>query len=78
MRIIGFILLLTLSIPNLTVRRRLPPPENIDGRILNLKIFRNLPLVVYTLNILISYLGLFTGAVPIWWLIYAINNLLLD
>jgi MFS transporter, MCT family, solute carrier family 16 (monocarboxylic acid transporters), member 10 len=65
MRIIGFILLVALSIPNITVRRRLPPSGNINGKTINLKIFRNLPLAIYTLNIVINYLGLFTGVLPV-------------
>jgi MFS transporter, MCT family, solute carrier family 16 (monocarboxylic acid transporters), member 10 len=60
MRIIAFILLCTLSIPNLTLRRRLPP-KKASGDLLGLHLLKSPTLSVYILMVFINYLGLYTG-----------------
>ncbi|KAF9264559.1 MFS general substrate transporter [Marasmius fiardii PR-910] len=59
MRIIGFILLFALSIPNLTLTRRLPP-RKADGGIFNFGAFKSPVFSVYCLAIWVSFLGLYT------------------
>ncbi|KAK7039111.1 hypothetical protein VNI00_010296 [Paramarasmius palmivorus] len=59
MRIIGFILLLVLFVPNLTLARRLPP-VHITGGLLNLKAFKSPAFSIYSLAIWVSFLGLYT------------------
>ncbi|KAK7039102.1 hypothetical protein VNI00_010282 [Paramarasmius palmivorus] len=59
MRIIGFILLFVLLVPNLTLDRRLPPAR-VTGGLLNLKAFKSPPLAVYSFAIWVSFLGLST------------------
>uniref|UniRef100_A0A0W0F6Z1 Major facilitator superfamily (MFS) profile domain-containing protein n=1 Tax=Moniliophthora roreri TaxID=221103 RepID=A0A0W0F6Z1_MONRR len=59
MRIIGFILLFILSIPNLTLARRLPPPH-VTGGLLNLRAFKSPVFTVYSFSIWVSFLGLYT------------------
>jgi len=59
MRIFGFILLLVLIIPNLTLRRRLPP-KNVPGGLFNIAAFKNLPFLTYAVAVIAGFLGLFT------------------
>ncbi|KAK7030429.1 hypothetical protein VNI00_014173 [Paramarasmius palmivorus] len=59
MRILGFILLFALSIPNLTLARRLPP-KNVKGGLFNWALFKSAPFTIYTLGALFTYLGLYT------------------
>ncbi|KAF7318153.1 hypothetical protein HMN09_00323400 [Mycena chlorophos] len=59
MRIIGFILVVTLGIPNVLMRRRLPP-KHMSGGLLNLKAFKSLPYTVYCIAGAVIYLGLYT------------------
>ncbi|KAJ7188786.1 major facilitator superfamily domain-containing protein [Mycena filopes] len=58
LRIFGFILLFTLGIANLTVRRRLPPKET--GGLFNPVAFRNPAYTVYCLGGVVAFLGLYT------------------
>jgi MFS transporter, MCT family, solute carrier family 16 (monocarboxylic acid transporters), member 10 len=60
MRIIAFMLLCTLSIPNVTLRRRLPP-KKASGDLLGLHLLKSPTLSVYILMVFINYLGLYTG-----------------
>lgn len=60
MRIIGFILLFSLSLPNVTLRRRLPP-KHVAGGLFNLQAFKSAPFSVYCLASFSSFLGLYTG-----------------
>ncbi|KAG9226495.1 hypothetical protein CCMSSC00406_0005838 [Pleurotus cornucopiae] len=59
MRIIGFILVCSLSFANLTIQRRLPP-TNVSGGLFNLKAFRYAPFTIYCLSGFTIYLGLYT------------------
>ncbi|KAF5382811.1 hypothetical protein D9757_007269 [Collybiopsis confluens] len=60
MRILGFILLVTLSVPCLTLARRLPP-KKVSGRLFSFRIFRDSPpFAVYTGATVCLFLGLFT------------------
>ena len=59
MRIIGFILLATLSITNLTLVRRLPP-KDVSGPFFNLEAFRNPAYSVYCAAGFVTFLGLYT------------------
>ncbi|KAK0490622.1 major facilitator superfamily domain-containing protein [Armillaria novae-zelandiae] len=59
MRIIGCILILSLGIANLTMKRRLPP-VNAPGGILNLKAFRSTPYTIWCLSGFVAMLGLYT------------------
>ncbi|KAJ7029992.1 major facilitator superfamily domain-containing protein [Mycena alexandri] len=58
MRIFGFILLCSLGVANLTVRRRLPPKET--GGLFNPIAFRNHAYTVYCLGGIVAFLGLYT------------------
>ncbi|KAL0574829.1 hypothetical protein V5O48_007127 [Marasmius crinis-equi] len=59
MRILGFILLFCLAIPNVTLARRLPP-KNIEGGLFNWAAFRNPAFSCYTLCTMVTFLGLYT------------------
>ncbi|KAK0231186.1 major facilitator superfamily domain-containing protein [Armillaria fumosa] len=59
MRIIGCILILSLGIANLTMKRRLPP-VNASGGIFNLKAFRSTPYTIWCLSGFVAMLGLYT------------------
>ncbi|KIY49057.1 MFS general substrate transporter [Fistulina hepatica ATCC 64428] len=59
MRIIGFILLFTMSVVNICVQRRLPPKQ-VKGGLLNLHAFKNTAYTVYCLSGLVMFLGLYT------------------
>ncbi|PBK73129.1 MFS general substrate transporter [Armillaria solidipes] len=59
MRVIAFILIFSMGIANLTMRRRLPP-ANASGGILNLKAFTNAPYTLWCLSTFTAYLGIYT------------------
>ncbi|KAJ7287110.1 major facilitator superfamily domain-containing protein [Mycena rebaudengoi] len=59
LRIMGFVLLLSLGTANLTVRRRLPP-KHVAGGLLNPVAFKNPAYTIYCLAGIISFLGLYT------------------
>ncbi|EEB89865.1 hypothetical protein MPER_11994 [Moniliophthora perniciosa FA553] len=59
MRILGFVLLFALAIPNLTLARRLPP-KNVKGGLFNWSLFKSAPFTVYTMGAFFTYLGLYT------------------
>lgn len=58
MRIFGFILLTTLGVANLTVRRRLPPKET--GGMFNPVAFKNPAYTIYCAAGVVAFLGLYT------------------
>ena len=60
MRILGFILLACLAIPNITLKRRLPP-KNIKGGLFNWAAFKDPAFSIYTLSCVVTFLGLYTG-----------------
>ncbi|KAJ8075502.1 hypothetical protein PM082_021132 [Marasmius tenuissimus] len=60
LRILGFILLFALALPNLTLARRLPP-KNIKGGLLNLAAFKFMPYTIWTLSSFLTLLGLYTA-----------------
>ncbi|RDB23012.1 Riboflavin transporter MCH5 [Hypsizygus marmoreus] len=59
MRIIGFILLVTLGCSNLTLKRRLPP-ANAPGGLLNLSAFKSAPFSIYCASAFFCFLGIYT------------------
>ncbi|KAK7444096.1 hypothetical protein VKT23_015494 [Stygiomarasmius scandens] len=59
MRILGFILIFVLAIPNITLQRRLPP-KKVRGGLVNLAAFKSLPYTVYTSSAVVAFLGLYT------------------
>lgn len=59
MRIIGFILLATLTVTNLTLSRRLPP-KDASGPFINLQAFRNPAYTFYCAAGFVTFLGLYT------------------
>ncbi|KAL1743145.1 major facilitator superfamily domain-containing protein [Schizophyllum fasciatum] len=59
MRILGFIVLATLSVPNLVLRRRLPP-KKVAGGLVNPKAFKSAPFTIYCLSGVVAFLGLYT------------------
>ncbi|KAE9407339.1 MFS general substrate transporter [Gymnopus androsaceus JB14] len=59
MRILGFILLFALVIPNLTLERRLPP-RNVSGGLFNLAVFKNPAFSTYAVAVITGFLGLYT------------------
>ncbi|KAJ7580755.1 major facilitator superfamily domain-containing protein [Mycena floridula] len=59
MRILGFILVVSLAITNLTLRRRLPP-KNVAGGLFNLKAFKSAPFSFYAAASFTAFLGLYT------------------
>lgn len=77
MRIIGFILIVTLTVPNLTLSRRLPAKTSLSGfsGVFNLGLFKSPPFTVYAIMAFINYLGLFTGKhIPTQKLINTLKN----
>ncbi|KAJ7099515.1 major facilitator superfamily domain-containing protein [Mycena belliarum] len=59
LRIIGFILITTLGVANLTVRRRLPP-KHVPGGLLNPAAFKSSAYTVYCMSGIVAFLGLYT------------------
>lgn len=59
MRILGFILILSLGFLNLVTRRRLPPIR-VAGGVFNFKAFKYAPFSIYTAASFVSFLGLYT------------------
>ncbi|KAL1661009.1 major facilitator superfamily domain-containing protein [Schizophyllum commune] len=59
MRILGFIILVALSVPNLVLQRRLPP-KKVAGGFVNPKAFKYLPFTIYCLSGIVAFLGLYT------------------
>ncbi|GAW04557.1 MFS general substrate transporter [Lentinula edodes] len=59
MRILGFIMLLALIIPNITLTRRLPL-RNVSGGLFNFKAFKNPPFLTYAIAAFTGFLGLYT------------------
>ena len=59
MRIIGFILLATLTVTNLTLSRRLPP-KDASGPFINLQAFTNPAYTFYCAAGFVTFLGLYT------------------
>ena len=59
MRILGFILLATLLVTNLTLVRRLPP-KDASGPFFNLHAFTNPAYSVYCFAGFVTFLGLYT------------------
>ncbi|KAJ7125192.1 major facilitator superfamily domain-containing protein [Mycena epipterygia] len=59
LRIIGFILLCSLGVANLTVRRRLPP-KHVAGGLFNPAAFKNPAYTVYCFSGIVAFLGLYT------------------
>lgn len=60
MRIIGFILIVTCTISNVFVRRRLPP-RHTKGGLLNLTAFKQASFTIYVISSFVGFLGLYTG-----------------
>ncbi|KAK1221559.1 hypothetical protein PQX77_015678 [Marasmius sp. AFHP31] len=59
MRILGFILLVCLAVPNLALKRRLPP-KNVKGGLFNWAAFKDPAFSYWTLSCLFTFLGLYT------------------
>ncbi|KAG2154112.1 MFS general substrate transporter [Suillus clintonianus] len=59
MRVFGFILLTTLGLANLLLKRRLPP-VNVRGGLFNLNVFRNTAYTIFCFAGILSFLGLYT------------------
>lgn len=59
MRIIGFILIFSLGVANLTIKRRLPP-KHVSGGLFNFGVFKSAAFSVYCASTLVAYLGLYT------------------
>ncbi|TFK63766.1 MFS general substrate transporter [Pluteus cervinus] len=59
MRIIGFILIVTLGMANIIMRRRLPP-TNLPGGLLNLSAFKSPAYTIYCLSAFVVFLGVYT------------------
>ncbi|PPQ91371.1 hypothetical protein CVT25_004138 [Psilocybe cyanescens] len=59
MRIFGFILLTTLGVSNLLLKRRLPP-RKVAGGLLNLAAFKSAPYSVYCGSAFVTFLGIYT------------------
>ncbi|KAK0463488.1 major facilitator superfamily domain-containing protein [Desarmillaria tabescens] len=59
MRIIGFILILSTGIANLTLERRLPPVR-VKGGLANLDAFKSVPYTIYCISGFTTFLGLYT------------------
>ena len=59
MRILGFIMLLTLGCSNLLLKRRLPP-INVSGGIFNFRAFKSPVYTIYCLSALLSFLGMWS------------------
>ena len=59
MRILGFILMFSLIISNIVLKRRLPP-KNLPGGLLNLSAFQSPAYSIYCLSAFTIFLGLYT------------------
>ncbi|KAJ6593393.1 major facilitator superfamily domain-containing protein [Mycena capillaripes] len=59
LRIMGFILIFSLGIANLTLRRRLPP-KHVAGGLFNPAAFKNPAYTIYCMNGIVAFLGLYT------------------
>ncbi|KAJ7503026.1 major facilitator superfamily domain-containing protein [Mycena galericulata] len=59
LRIIGFILLCSLGVANLAVRRRLPP-KHVSGGLFNPAAFKNPVYTIYCISGIVAFLGLYT------------------
>ncbi|KAJ7496845.1 major facilitator superfamily domain-containing protein [Mycena latifolia] len=59
LRVIGFMLLFSLGVANLAVRRRLPP-KHVPGGLLNPAAFKNPAYTVYCISGIVAFLGLYT------------------
>ncbi|KAF8334539.1 MFS general substrate transporter [Amanita rubescens] len=59
MRILGFILMFSLVVSNIILKRRLPP-KNLPGGLLNLSAFRSPAFTLYCLSAFTIFLGLYT------------------
>ena len=60
MRIIGFIQIFTLTLVNLTLRRRLPP-RKVTGGLFNWAAFKSAPFTIYCASTFVNFLGIYTG-----------------
>lgn len=69
MRIIGFILIFSCAISNLTLQRRLPP-KHVEGGLLNLAAFKQASYSVYCFGSFVAFLGLYTG----WFLFHLLYH----
>jgi MFS transporter, MCT family, solute carrier family 16 (monocarboxylic acid transporters), member 10 len=58
-RILGFIMLCTLGVANLTLKRRLPA-KSVAGGLFNPKAFKVPAFTVYCFSILVGFLGMYT------------------
>ncbi|EPQ57826.1 MFS general substrate transporter [Gloeophyllum trabeum ATCC 11539] len=58
-RVIGFILMVTVSVGNVTLRRRLPP-IHVSGGLFNWKAFKKPAFSIYVFTCFIAFLGLYT------------------
>ncbi|KAJ6593388.1 major facilitator superfamily domain-containing protein [Mycena capillaripes] len=59
LRIMGFILIFSLGISNLTLRRRLPP-KHVAGGLFNPAAFKNPAYTIYCISGIVAFLGLYT------------------
>ncbi|KAF8889884.1 MFS general substrate transporter [Infundibulicybe gibba] len=59
MRVIGFILLFTSGMANVTLKRRLPP-RDAPGGLLNLRAFKYAPYTLYCISSFVTFLGIYT------------------
>ncbi|KAG2130497.1 MFS general substrate transporter [Suillus cothurnatus] len=59
-RVFGFILIVTLGIGNIFLKRRLPPVD-VRGGFFNLKIFRNAAYSIFCISGIMAFLGLYTA-----------------
>jgi MCP family monocarboxylic acid transporter-like MFS transporter 10 len=60
MRILGFMILLTLGIANITLARRLPP-KNMPGGLFNMTAFKIPAFTLYCVANIIAFMGIYTG-----------------
>ncbi|KIK44199.1 hypothetical protein CY34DRAFT_11216 [Suillus luteus UH-Slu-Lm8-n1] len=59
-RVFGLVLIATLGLGNLFLKRRLPPVD-VRGGLLNLKVFRNTAYSVFCISGIMAFLGLYTA-----------------
>ncbi|KAG1815197.1 major facilitator superfamily domain-containing protein [Suillus subaureus] len=59
-RVFGFILIATLGMGNIFLKRRLPP-VNVRGGLFNLKVFRNAAYSIFCISGIMAFLGLYTA-----------------
>ncbi|KAG1720241.1 MFS general substrate transporter [Suillus lakei] len=59
-RVFGFILIATLGMGNIFIKRRLAPVD-VHGGFFNLKVFRNIAYSIFCISGIMSFLGLYTG-----------------